>query len=450
MADNSATGQGERKALGLAACTALVVGNMVGSGFFLAPAALAPYGSMALVGWVVMAVGAICLGLVFARLAHIMPATGGPYAYTRLGFGHFAGFAIAWGYWISIWSSQPAVALALVGYLQFFFPGLRNLPMLGIAIAVAAIWLVTLINLHGVRTAGAFMSAAVYAKLVPFAGVAIFGLVWVDWKTLLPINPTGQPFFTTLSATAPLTMFAFLGLESATVPAGDVDNPHRTIPLATVLGTLISTALYVFGTLVVMGVVPRDRLVQSTAPFADAARLMWGEGAAAIIALAAIVSSLAALNGWTLLLAQVPMAAARDGALPAVFGQLSRRGVPARGLVLSVSLSTALLLLQASGVKGLTAIYDFIVELATDAEMVPYVFCCLVEAMLFATRHPRSRVLRLGPYMPAAVVAFTFSMWTIYGAGPGAGMWELLLILLGLPVYVFLRGRMEPTPVRTS
>ena len=109
--------EAETKSLGLATCTALVIGNMVGSGFFIAPSALAPYGTTALIGWAVMAVGAICLGMVFARLARIAPATGGPYAYTRMGFGPFAGFLIAWGYWISIWASLPAMAAALVGYL---------------------------------------------------------------------------------------------------------------------------------------------------------------------------------------------------------------------------------------------------------------------------------------------------------------------------------------------
>ena len=137
--------------LGLTACTALVVGNMVGSGFFIAPAALAPYGTTAIIGWGVMAFGAVCLGLVFARLARIAPATGGPYAYTRMGFGGFAGFLIAWGYWISIWASLPAMAAALVGYLGKLDPGPRRAPPARIAIGVGSMWLVALINLRGVK-----------------------------------------------------------------------------------------------------------------------------------------------------------------------------------------------------------------------------------------------------------------------------------------------------------
>jgi amino acid transporter len=188
-----------------------------------------------------------------------------------------------------------------------------------------------------------------------------------------------------------------------------------------------------------MGVIPREALMGSHAPFADAAQAMWGGWAATVIALAAVISSLGALNGWTLMLAQVPMAAAQDGAMPAVFGHLSPRGVPARGLVISVALATALAALSASGTGALVAFYDLIVNLSTDAAMVPYVFCSAVEGILYVTRRPVSRALRIGPYMPIAIVAFVFSMGTIYGAGASAGMWCLILILLAAPIWAFLR-----------
>ena len=427
------------RTLGLATCTALVMGNMVGSGFFIAPSALAPYGTTALIGWAVMAVGAMCLGMVFARLARIAPATGGPYAYTRMGFGPFAGFLIAWGYWISIWASLPAIAAALVGYLRVLIPALEGQRTLNIAIGLAAIWGVALVNLRGVKEAGLFQAVTTYTKLVPFVAIAAFGLFWVDWQTFETINPSGQPFLSTLAATAPLTMFAFLGIESATVPAGDVIDPQRTIPRATLLGTAVSALIYLLGTAVVMGVIPRETLIHSAAPFADAARVMWGGWAATVIALAAVISSLGALNGWTLLLAQVPMAAAHDGAMPPVFGHLSPRGVPARGILISVGLSTLLVLLQTSGTSTLVAFYDLIINLSTDAAMVPYVFCCGVEAILYVTRQRVARALRIGPFTPVAIVAFVFSMGTIYGAGATAGMWSLILFLLATPVWVFLR-----------
>jgi len=352
---------------------------------------------------------------------------------------------IAWGYWISIWASLPAMAAALVGYLAKLIPAMYGHRLLGVSIGLGSMWLVALINMRGVKEAGIFQAVTTYTKLVPFIAMSVFGLLWVDWSTFETINPTDQPFFGALAATAPLTMFAFLGIESATVPAGDVIDPRRTIPRATVLGTLISASVYILGTIAVMGVIPRETLAKSSAPFADAAKIMWGESAAVVISLAAVISSLGALNGWTLMMGQVPMAAARDGAMPAVFGRVSKNGVPVRGLLISVGLATLLVLLETSGSGALVQFYDVIVKLSTDAAMIPYVFCCAVEAVLFVTRKPVSHALRIGPYMPIAIVALVFSLGTIYGSGAEAGMWSLILIMLAAPIWVFLVRSQPPT-----
>src|SRR5690349_23002051 len=151
------------KSLGVAACTAIVVGNMVGSGFYLSPAAVAPYGNLAILVWIVMGAGAICLGLTFAKLARLAPATGGPYAYTRLAYGEFPGFLIAWGYWISIWASLPVVALAFAGVIVDLFPALAGRTAT-VLLTLAAIWTAVLVNLRGVGAAGLFAEVTTYAK----------------------------------------------------------------------------------------------------------------------------------------------------------------------------------------------------------------------------------------------------------------------------------------------
>ena len=427
-----------KRSLGLGMCTALIIGNMIGSGFFIAPAALAPYGAVAIIGWGVMAFAAVCLGMIFARLARISPIAGGPYAYTRLGFGKFTGFLIAWGYWISIWASLPAMAAGLVGYLSQIFTLLQGNGVLKIAIGLGAMWLVALINIRGVKEAGLFQAVTVYTKLVPFIAISIFGLFWVDWGHFDVLNPSDKPFLSALAATAPLTMFAFLGIESATVPAGDVIDPEKTIPRATILGTTVSALVYILGTTVVMGVLPRETLINSSAPFADAANAIWGPTAAMIISIAAVISSLGAINGWTLLMGQVPMAAAKDGAMPGFFGKQSKSGTPRNGILLSVMLSSALLLIDASGSSALATFYNLIVNLSTDTAMIPYVFCCLVEGILYVKRDKLSQVLNIKSYWPIASVAFLFSVATIYGAGPDAGMWSLLLLMLAVPVWLVI------------
>ena len=430
---------GEGKSLGLAACTAIVVGNMVGSGFYLSPAAVAPYGNLAIIVWTTMGAGAICLGLTFAKLARLVPATGGPYAYTRLAYGDFPGFLIAWGYWISIWASLPIIAVAFAGAVVNLFPILAG-RALAVLLTLSAIWVVVLVNLRGVSAAGLFAEVTTYAKLVPFGAVALLGLFFIDLSHFDEFNPSGLPLIEASAALAPLTMFAYLGLESATVPAGDVRDPERTIPRSTILGIAIAAALYILGTIVVMGLVPRQELVHSVAPFSDAARMIWGRWGEIAISLAVVLSSIGALNGWTLVMGQVPMAAARDGLFPPVFSRLSTRNVPAFGIAISALFATVLVLIQAAGSEGFLSIYRLIVGLSTMTAVIPYAFCALAASLVSArvsggTRVPRVTLIEL--------IAFVFAMFTLYGCGAQPVLYGVVLLMLGIPVFVWQRRRSD-------
>lgn len=422
------------KSLGLGACTAIVVGNMVGSGFYLSPAAMAPYGILAILSWVVMGAGAICLGLTFARLSRISPATGGPYAYSRIGYGDFAGFLVAWGYWISIWASLPAIAVAFTGSLFKLVPAFQGNRPLAVLITIGVMWLVVLTNLRGVKTAGVVAEVSTWSKLVPFGAISLIGLFFIRPGHLSELNPSGQSLLASAAALAPLTMFAYLGLESATVPAGDVKNPARTIPLSTILGVSTAALLYVLGTTVVLGVVPREELVKSAAPFADAARIMWGGWAAGIVGIAIMISSLGALTGWTLLMGQVPMAAAKDRLFPPFFGRVSSRGVPALGIVVSAILATALILVQAAGSSGFAAFYSLVINLATMAAVVPYAFCALAVGLVAARTVGNGKVPKVGA---VEWIAFVFALFTLYGCGAEAVLYGFILLMLGIPVYVW-------------
>jgi len=383
-----------------------------------------------------MGVGAVCLGLTFARLARLAPVTGGPYAYTRLAYGDFAGFLIAWGYWISICASLPAIAVAFTGYLTKMIPAFHGSRPIGIALTLGAIWFVTLVNLRGVKESGLFTAIATFTKLIPFGGICVLGLFYVQWDRLSAFNPSGQTLLAASAALAPLTMFAYLGLESATVPAGETRDAERTVPLATMIGIGIAALVYVLGTVVVMGVVPRDSLVKSGAPFSDAAGLMWGGWAATVVSIAVVISSLGSLNGWTLLMGQVPMAAARDGLFPAVFGRLSSRGVPATGIVVSTILTTLLVVAESTGSPGLVAFYQLVVNLSTMVAVIPYAFCALAGGLVAARVFSGRAVPRISW---VEVVAFLFSIFTVYGCGPRPVMFGLLLLLLGIPVFVWQR-----------
>ncbi len=431
------------RGLGLWTCTSLVAGNMIGSGVFLLPASLAPYGALSLVAWLFTASGALILALVFARLSRLVPRAGGPYAFTRAGFGDFAGFLVAWGYWISIWAGNAAIAVAFVSYMGFFFPALSAIPALAAATAIATVWALTLINSLGIRTAGAVQVAATVLKLAPLALIGCFGLVHLKAANFTPFNPSGEPVFAAVTAAAALTLWAFLGLESATVPANAVQNPGRTIPRATMLGTLAASVVYILGTASVMGVIPRAKLLESTAPFADAAMALWGPWAGYLVAAGAAVSCFGALNGWILLQGQLPRAAAVDGLFPALFGRLSTRGTPVAGLILSSILVT--LLVATNYTKGLVAMFTFIILLSTLTTLFPYVFCAM-SALMLVNRVPGSEITgsRLGTSILAAL-AFAYSLWAIAGSGRDTVFWGFLMLLSSLPVYVWIK-RKNPDP----
>jgi APA family basic amino acid/polyamine antiporter len=422
------------RTIGFWTTVALVVGNMIGSGVFLLPASLAPYGGVSLIGWLVSTAGALLLALVFARLSRALPTTGGPYAYTRRAFGDCAGFLVAWGYWISMWCTNAALAVAGVGYLDPFVPSLVRNPVTAAGLALAAIWLLTAVNLRGVREAGQVQAVTTVLKILPLAAVGIGGLFVLNPSHFALADTGGAALLSGTTATATLTLWAFLGLESATIPAASVRDPEHTIPRATVVGTTLAAAIYVVSTVGVMAVLPRDALGASTAPFSDAARALAGDWAAALVALGAAISCFGALNGWILLTGQLPMAIAADGLFPRIFGALSSRGVPARGIVIGGVFSTILIGMNYS--RRLVDLFTFIILLATLSTLIPYVFSALATFLLPdapGDRHPRGSGRAV-----VAALAFGYGLWAIGGAGAEVVYWGFLLLVAGLPVYVWV------------
>ena len=413
---------------------ALVMGNMIGSGIFLLPASLAPFRGLSLVGWVVSAAGAVALALVFARLARIDPAAGGPYAYTRQAFGDLPAFLVAWGYWISMWTSLGALAVAFVGYLSPFFPVISGTPLYAAFLAVGIVWVLVGINIAGVRTAAWVQAGTTVLKIMPLAAIGLLGLGSFDPSHFSLAQADGSSWLRSVPAVATLTLWAFLGLESATVPAESIHDPERTIPRATIVGTVLAAILYIVATVGVMSVIAPADLGQSEAPFADAARVLWGGWAEAAVALGAAISCFGALNGWVLLVGQLPLAVARDGLFPRVFARMSPRGTPAAGLVISAALTTAMVAMNYT--RGLVDLFTFMILLSTLNTLIPYVFSSLAIFLLEPSRAPLKTSVAV-----IAALAFVYSFWAIGGAGAETVYYGFLLLIAGLPVYVFMRWR---------
>ncbi len=427
----------QRRSLGLWMCTALVVGNMIGSGVFLLPSSLAQFGGISILGWLFSAGGAVCLALVFAHLATQLPKIGGPYAFAREGFGDFGGFLVAWSYWIAIVTSNAALAVACVSYLTVFWPALASSPFLGAVAAVGMLWLLTLVNTRGVHTAGQLQLVTTILKVLPLVAIGIFGFLAFNADHFTPFNPSGTPPLTAISATVTLTLWAFTGLESGTVPAADVQDPERTIPRATIIGTLIAAAIYIVCTVSVMGIIAPNELATSTAPFADAARKIWGPWGRGLIGAGAAISCFGALNGWVLLSGQLPRAAALDGLLPARLAKLNARGTPTFSLVLSSCLTMVLVMMNYT--RGLVQAFTFMILLATLATLLPYVFSSMTHVL--QTLRDRSGTKRAALRLIIGVIGFAFSLWAIAGAGRDVVYWGFLLLICGLPVYILMRRK---------
>jgi basic amino acid/polyamine antiporter, APA family len=405
----------------------LVMGNMIGSGIFLLPATLAVYGQWSFLGWALSTAGALLLARTFAQLSRQKALDGGPYAYARLAFGDFVGFIAAWAYWLSIWIGNAAIAVALTASFSAFFPILNENNGVAALTTLAFIWLTTGLNVLGVRSAAIFQSITTVLRLLPILLICTWGFKGFQWQNMSAVERPDSILQAALS-TAALTLWSFLGIESVTVPAAEVRNPERTIPLATWWGTLLSALIFVLACTAVMGMFPASVLQADATPFASAAFLLWGEGGSWIAA-ATCIACLGALNGWILLQGQIPAAAAKDGLFPAFFARKNQRGAPILALVISSVLMSGMVLFNFS--SALQAQFQNLILLATLANLTPYALCSVAE---LAMSKEKSNSLWL-----RSIATFTFTLAAIIGCG-WLVIWKGSLLLLGgVPVYFLLK-----------
>lgn len=424
--------------LGFWMAVALVAGNMIGSGVFLLPASLAPYGVNGLAGWLFSAAGAVTLALVFAALSRAFPRDGGLYVYTRVAFGALPAFVVAWGYWVSVWVGNAAIATGGVSYLSTLVPVIATVPGASVAVTLALLWLLTFVNCVGVRAAGWVQAVTTVLKLLPLLAVALLGILVVFLRRPMPGLAEGPPLsLDGTTAAATLTLWALLGLESATVPADKVENPERTVPRATMVGTAVTAVLCAAACGAVLLLVPGSQLATSNAPFADAIRPLWGEGAATLVVVFAAISAFGALNGWILLQGELPWAMARDGVFPKVFARESKRGTPAFAFIFTSGLVTLLVLANAH--STMVEIFTFMILLSTTACLVAYLVCSLALLDLIR-RGQLPGVGRPAPWLAGAgVLGAGYSLWALFGAGRDALLWGFVLLLVAVPVYALSR-----------
>jgi APA family basic amino acid/polyamine antiporter len=422
------------KKLGLWTTTSLVIGNMIGAGVFLLPAAMASYGSIGLLGWVFSGIGSFFLAKVFSNLSKLLPkATGGPYAFTQSGLGDFAGFLVSWGYYISNAAGNAAITISFISALSTFFPSLGTHEYLAVVTGFATVWLIAYINTLGVVTSGKLQLVTTILKIAPLVLVAFGGLFFIHLSNFHPFNSSGTSVFSAISTTAALTMFSYFGIECASIPAGDVADPGKTISRATMLGLLITAFIYILGSASVMGMIPAKTLEHSLTPYADAAAIIYGNSARYWISAGMAIAAFGCLNGWTLVQGQVPYATAKDKLFPAVFGRLNKRGVPWVGIIGNAVLISLFIIMNYS--KGLVDQFQFLLQFSVLTSLVPFLFSVAAYPII------RSRKKLSHGWIGALVVtffAFAYTIWAIAGTGKDAVFYGFLFMMIGLPLYMWL------------
>jgi len=430
--------------MSLVQATMLVAGNMIGTGVFLLPVSLASVGGIAILGFVVATVGAAALGLVFAKLGELDPQEGGPYAYARDFLGPYVGFQTNYVYWFGNWIGNIAIAVAAVGYLAEFIPPISRPPASVWATAVV-IWVLTFANVLGPRVVGALETWTMSLALVPILGIAFFGWFWFDSATFLAgWNVSGGSSLHAVSRSASMALWAFMGIESAAVSAGVIENPKRNIPLATLMGLGLSAVVYLLSSAVIMGIIPNAELQVAHAPFAEAARLAVGTWGMVVISLCAILKSLGSLGGWMLLVGQSAKAAADDGMFPTAFARLNRHGVPGRGLVIVGALMTIVLFATMS--PTLAGQFSRIVDLAVILAVLPYIYASVALVKIVYDRKLPARTFQAFKWIALAAVGYC--LWAVKGGDPGTVVNAMVALLVSVPLYPFFIRSMEAAAKR--
>src|SRR5690348_1302690 len=429
----SAKDQQQARALGLRSATGLVIGSIIGTGVFTMPAVLAGAGTSSLIVLAVIAVGAMVLAVLFGQLTRRVPnADGGLYAYARHEFGEFAGYLTGWCYWIQAWAGNAAIVSAWVFYVDALF-GISPSGLGNWGIALTGLWIPAAINLAGVRQMAWFQNLTVMLKFLPLLFVAVAGWFFISAANFGPFNASGGSLYDAIGIAAGVALFSFIGVEVAAITAKRVRDPERNVGRASVLGTAASAILYVAVSAVVMGLVAHKTLAATGAPFVNAFETIFGHQAWAgkLLAALAVVSGIGALNGWTLVTAEVSRAVADDGLFPRAFGWTDRNGTAWFSVVLAAVLPSVLMLWAYTTATGLTVFTD-LVALTVVTVAIPYLFSACAQLSWLVSKRRRVQGWALARDLVIAGAGVLFSMWVTFAAGYQSVYQALILVLGGV------------------
>ncbi|WP_196001266.1 amino acid permease [Clostridium sp. 1001271B_151109_B4] len=431
-----------KKEISLFMATMLVCGNMIGSGVFMLPSTLAQVSGpgATIIAWIMTTIGSILIAISFANLGTKYPSTGGAYQYTKEAFGDFAGFLSAWLYWNGSWIGNAAIIVAITSYASAVIPALNN-PIISILFSSAILWIFTIVNILSVKVAGKLQSFVTVFKIGFFTLFIIVAFLNFDNSNIMPLFSEGKGLSTVpLAATS--TLWAFIGLESATVAAGEIKNPEKNIRKSTIYGLIIAAIIYLAISIASMGAMDNQTLANSTAPLTDILTNALGNGFGKILTIAVVICILGTVIGWLLATARVSYAAGVDGVFPKFFGKINEKtGTPVNSLIFGAVLVNILLVMNFQ--KGMVDAFTFITILATLSYLPVYILSISAEMMLTFKENKEFSFKIFIKKSILPLLAFIYVLWTIYGSGAETVMWGFILMLLGIPVYVYNHHKNE-------
>ncbi|NUY39379.1 amino acid permease [Wolbachia endosymbiont of Litomosoides brasiliensis] len=406
---------------------ALVISSQIGSGIFMLPISLAPYGTYSLISWAISGFGAVCLALVFATLCAKFPETGGPHVYVKHAFGPTTAFFVGWTYWVISWVSTTALIVVGVGYLTPFLH--ENIKNVRLPLELLLFVVVTLINLRGVTAAGRVEFLLTVVKIAVLLALPVVALFFFNRNNFIVGEEiSGLTMSQTLARSTLLTLWCFIGVELATASAGSVDNPAKTIPRAVVLGTICVAIIYFINNFAIMGLINGNDLANSKAPYVNAVRIMFSGNWYLIISIVAFVFCIGSLNAWVLSSGQVAFGLAKDKLMPQLFAKRNEHGSPFWGITAS-SAGTAILLILTSNnnfAQQITSIIDFSVV----SFLFVYLACSLAFLKVVIKEKNYYKLL-------TGSIATAFCCWVILETPLNTLLIASLFTMSGVPLYLF-------------
>jgi putrescine:ornithine antiporter len=435
-----------QKKMNVVQLTFIVMVNMMGSGIIMLPSNMAQVGAISLLSWVVTALGSLAIAYGFAQAGIFNQRPGGLAAYAEDGYGKPGYFQVFFLYFLSLAIANVAVAISALGYLASFFPGLTATPMATAVGVIALLWITTVANFGGPSLTGKIGSVTVWGVILPVGFLAIAGWIWFSADTFAAAwNPQGISIAEGMGSSIALTLWAFLGMESASQNASAVENPKRDVPLACMFGTLGAAAIYILSTAVIQGIVPNAELAESTGPFGLAYAKMFNPVVGQIVMVLAVMACIGSLLGWQFTLASTAKDAADAKLFPAIFGKATAAGAPLAGMVIMGIVQSVMALSTIS--PNLNEQFSALVNLAVVTNVVPYVIALSALWVMMRDAKVPDGTRKLNTFV--TVVAIAYSTYALWASGKDAVMGGMLVMAIGYLVWGLIAPRLTPAVVKS-